>query len=147
MIDLPMLAIVSCCFREGISLEIYNDHLGNATGGIGHLLTEEELKTHKVGQKLSMDKIVEWFQADLQIAYRAAKDQAAMLGIDSSNFIAALTSVNFQLGQYWYLKFTKTWNYLRLGDYKSASVEVQDSRWYKQTPERVKDFQQAILAL
>lgn len=147
MIDLPMMAVVTCCFREGLVQEVYHDHLGNPTAGIGHLLTEQELNELRVGDKVTMKKVTEWFQEDMTKAYKAAKEQAAMLNIESSDFIAALTSVNFQLGQSWYLKFTKTWHFLMSGDYQSAAREVQDSRWYRQTPLRVKDFQEAILSL
>ena len=44
----------------------------------------------------------------------------------------------FQMGLSGFSKFKKTIQLLRLGDYKASSVEMLDSRWAKQTPNRAK---------
>jgi hypothetical protein len=147
MIDLPMLAIIMCCYREGLAEEVYLDSLRVPTYGVGHALTEEERKKYKVGDKVPMTLIAKTYQEDLVKAYQAAKKQAAMLAIDSPDFIAALTSVCFQLGSNWYLEHKKTWSYLMNHKYDEAIQEVKNSRWYRQTPKRVQDFQAAIHTL
>ena len=44
----------------------------------------------------------------------------------------------FQMGLSGFSKFKKTIQLLRLGDYEAGSVEMLDSRWAKQTPNRAK---------
>ena len=40
-----------------------------------------------------------------------------------------------------------TWADIVRGDYNQAAVEVADSDWYDQTPNRVVEFQNALRAL
>lgn len=147
MLEIPMLGIVLCCYREGVLEEVYQDHLGYATAGIGHLLTEEEKKQYKVGERVSLEKVAEWYQKDFLHAYGAARAQAKEIGVDAMHFIAALTSVNFQLGTNWYKTHKKTWQYLLEHKWEEAAREAENSRWYRQTPVRVKDFQNSILRM
>jgi lysozyme len=145
--DMEWLAIVLCCAREGIRETVYLDHLGKPTAGIGHLLTEEERKKYRVGEKIPMEIISDWYQKDLLKALGAARAQANEIGAESEFFIAALASVNFQLGTAWYKIHKKTWRLLTEQNWQEAAKEVTKSVWYKQTPNRVEDFQRAILSL
>jgi GH24 family phage-related lysozyme (muramidase) len=144
---IPLLAIVTCCYREGIRLDVYKDSLGYATVGIGHRLTEDELRRWKVGDKLPIDVVTALYRQDLEFALEAANDQAQMLNIAHPDFIAALISVNYQLGPHWWKKFKKTWSLLIQRKFLEASEEVKDSLWYKQTPQRVEDFCRVLLTL
>ena len=52
---------------EGVVYEIYNDHLGYATFGIGHLVLEGEPEHGlSVGTPVSEDRVNECFVKDLQ---------------------------------------------------------------------------------
>ena len=44
----------------------------------------------------------------------------------------------YQMGLSGFSKFKKTIQFLRLGDFESASSEMLDSRWHRQTPNRSK---------
>jgi lysozyme len=44
----------------------------------------------------------------------------------------------FQLGPGGVSKFKKTFDYVKMKKFKEASIEMLDSRWYKQTPNRAK---------
>lgn len=80
----------------------------------------------------------------------AARAQAAEAGITDPDFVAALASVNFQLGTGWNRGkngFVKTWALIRKGDYAAAADEVARSDWYEQTPRRVIAFQEALRSL
>lgn len=57
-------------------------------------------------------------------------------GIYDSGFLLPLADVNFQVGTDWYKDFDKTWSYILKGDYEAAAREVQNSKWYKQSPRR-----------
>jgi lysozyme len=50
----------------------------------------------------------------------------------------------YQMGLSGFSKFKKTIQFLRLGDFKSASTEMLDSRWYRQTPNRAKRLSQIV---
>jgi GH24 family phage-related lysozyme (muramidase) len=53
---------------EGIKYEIYLDHLGLPTFGIGHLITEQDLEYgEEVGTPVSEDRVASAFESDIQI--------------------------------------------------------------------------------
>ena len=138
-------------YREGLKDEVYLDTLDKPTGGVGHLLTSEELKKYKVGDKIEQDVIDNWLKEDSEKAVKAARQQANNYGISSGKFIEALASVNFQLGTSWEKKFPSAVEALRNKNYQEAikqittgSGEGGQSKWKEQTPDRVEDFKKAI---
>ena len=53
---------------EGIKHEIYLDHLGLPTFGIGHLVTESDPENGEpVGTEVSEERVVEAFDKDVEI--------------------------------------------------------------------------------
>ena len=73
------------------------------------------------------------------------------LGIEDTDFIIALGSVNFQLGTRWMDKFPSAYRALASKDYDEAIKQVStgsgkdgQSKWKEQTPVRVEDFVLAI---
>jgi len=138
--------------REGYKSVIYLDTLGKPTGGIGHLLTREEKKLYPVGCLLKETVIRDWYDEDIEKALQACNEQCKILNIHDIDFKISLTSVNFQLGTKWNRKFPSAWHALCHKEYDKAIDEImyankeekRYSRWYKQTPVRVKDFVEAI---
>ena len=55
-----------------------------------------------------------------------------------------VTEMCYQLGVTGFSKFIKTITYLKDKDFKSASVEMLDSRWAKQTPNRAKEMSEIV---
>ena len=52
---------------EGVKYEIYNDHLGYPTFGIGHLITENDPEHGKpVGTPISEERVNEVFNHDVE---------------------------------------------------------------------------------
>tara|TARA_R110000764_G_scaffold124752_2_gene212120 strand:+ start:968 stop:1303 length:336 start_codon:yes stop_codon:yes gene_type:complete len=52
---------------EGCEYKIYNDHLGYATFGIGHLVTESDPeKSLDLGSAVSSERVAEAFESDIQ---------------------------------------------------------------------------------
>src|SRR5262245_54031382 len=131
--------------REGVRTKVYLDSLKKPTVGIGHLVTPADKL--KVGDEITDKQVSEFFKKDSAKALSAAKSQAAQAGIRDSNFIVYLASVNFQLGTRWNTIHKKTWALIIQGKYEEAAVEAGKSTWAKQTPIRVKGFQQALRAL
>lgn len=138
--------------REGYKDVVYLDTLGKPTGGIGHLLTSKEKELYPVDSKLDESLIRDWYEQDIQKALDACNHQCKILNIHDVDFKIALTSVNFQLGTRWNKKFPSAWHALCHRDYDEAidqimyanKEEERYSRWYTQTPVRVKDFIEAI---
>lgn len=138
--------------REGYKDVIYLDTLNKPTGGIGHLLNDEEKEKFPVGSKIDEALIKEWYEKDIQKALDACNEQCKKLGLFEKKFKIALTSVNFQLGTRWYKKFPTAWKCLCNKEYDNAIDELlysnkeekKYSKWYRQTPIRVKDFIDAI---
>jgi GH24 family phage-related lysozyme (muramidase) len=149
-VSIPQSALDHLKNREGFRNKVYRDSLGYLTAGYGHKLTPEEQQEYKEGDLVDSEKLNFWFNADGQKAYDAAVSQAKQLGVEDQEFVNALFSVNFQLGENWWDSSVnpnahkKTWQYLSEGDYTKAAEEVYDSDWAKQTPKRVDDFSNAI---
>ena len=146
--------------REGNIDKSYLDSLGKLTGGIGHLLLEDEIKKYPKGTKIPQEVRDRWIQEDSVKAWDAAIDQANDMGLsEHEQFIEALGSVNFQLGTNWMGegKFPSAYKALKAGDFKEAIDQLEwvnprkkekgASTWKQQTPVRVRDFVKAITEL
>jgi len=55
-----------------------------------------------------------------------------------------LIEMAYQIGINGLMKFKKTLKLIEQGDYKSASVEMLDSKWANQTPNRAKELSDII---
>lgn len=128
--------------REGKRLDVYKDSLGKLTVGIGHLVTPKD--GLKKGDTITEAQCRKFFIEDSKIAEAAALAQAEEIGVKYDWFIAALISVNFQLGAKWKKKFKYSYPAIVNGQYDFAIRSLRDSLWYKQTPVRVEDFIQAL---
>lgn len=128
--------------REGVRYVVYLDTLGYPTGGVGHLITSADKLS--VGDPISPEQVDAWLEKDMEKALAGARKNAKEIGIETDDFIIALTSVNFQLGTGWPTKFYKTYPNLVKGQWRKAIVGLRGSRWAKQTPVRVEDFVKAI---
>lgn len=134
--------------REGFVDTVYLDTLGYKTVGVGHKLTEEECEIYNVGDKWDTESLTKIFHRDADKAFNQAEFQAGMIGQRwNPVLVTALASVCFQLGNSWNTVHKKTWNYLMENDFVGAAKEAEDSRWFKQTPVRVRDFQRALIAV
>ena len=140
--------------REGFRDEVYLDTLDKPTCGVGHLLSPAENEQYNIGDTVPQDILDEWLLHDLNKAWQAATAQAEEIGIESTEFLVALASVNFQLGTRWTNKFPSAYQALKAKDYNEAIKQVStgsgtdgQSKWKEQTPVRVNDFVNAIKAL
>ena len=131
--------------REGSNNTVYLDSRGFPTVGIGHLVKPEDHL--KVGDRITDAQANAFLQQEGQQCFRTAQKQAAEIGVTDANFIVALSSVNYQLGTGWRSKFSQTWDKIAHGDIAGAKEAVANSAWARQTPTRVKDFENALAAL
>jgi|TARA_Y100000310_G_C20701675_1_gene830570 GH24 family phage-related lysozyme (muramidase) len=127
---------------EGYRNCVYLDTRGLPTVGIGHLILPSD--NLKMGDCISDARVEQLYKQDAQKAFNAAIKQADDLGRFTSEFIVALTEVNFQLGTGWTKEFKNTYAKLKRDDWQGAIANLKRSKWNSQTPVRVANFINAI---
>ena len=120
--------------EEGFRDTVYDDHLGFATIGYGHLIKPSD--NFKTGIKYDYKTLDKLFEVDFQIAYQDSMDLYKDLDIaDEAKEI--IIHMCFQLGKPKTAKFKKMFEALRNKDYTTAGFEMEDSLWAKKhTPAR-----------
>lgn len=126
--------------REGRKNVVYKDSLGKLTGGIGHLITDG---TWGLGEPIPDALIDRWFKEDTEKALQTSLRQWREINKLTPQFLAALISVNFQLGDF-SKKFKNSYRLLVEHKFDQAIANIRASLWARQTPVRVKDFITAI---
>ena len=123
--------------HEGIVHEIYLDHLGYKTLGIGHLIRQSEPEyIQKVGTPVSQEAIDKYFALDLRIALSDAVRIFGPLEEHPEEVIRVLVNMSFNLGYPRLNRFVKMKEAVANKDYQKAAEEMQDSRWYRQVGRR-----------
>ena len=124
--------------HEGYKNHVYLDTLGKRTVGVGHLCVEEFWED---GKEYEEDFLMDILKKDLQQAIRQANLKCEGLKISDDAKIIIIEMI-FQLGGTGVSKFRKMWQALQQDppDYAEASVQMLDSRWAKQTPNRAKEM-------
>jgi lysozyme len=123
---------------EGVVYEIYEDHLGYATFGVGHLVLESDPEHGEpVGTPVSEERVRECFEKDLQTAI----DECVVLYKDSwetfpGEVQEVLVNMLFNLGRPRLSKFKNFNAKLIAGDYAGAAPEGLDSIWARQVGNR-----------
>ena len=124
---------------EGVVYEIYLDHLGYKTFGVGHLVLESDPEHgYEVGEPVSVERVIECFNRDLDVA---VSECVALYGADiwegfPGEVQEILVIMMFNLGRPRLSQFKKMHANLESGDWATAAVEGRDSRWYKQVGNR-----------
>ena len=127
--------------HEGKINKVYKDHLGNATFGVGHLV----LPTDNLEEGVEYDDttIMEYFERDFDQALHDARSFIQEENINPVGF-GCVINMAFQLGLPRLSKFKKFKEALENQDYVSASAEMLDSRWAKQTPNRANELAETM---
>ena len=120
--------------NEGFRSEPYLDSLGHPTIGYGHLITKKEKK--KFQNKFSKKFLSSLFDKDFKKALTAYKNNFNYKK-HSKDTKEVLIEMIFQLGIKKQKKFVKMNNHIKKNDIFLAALEMKNSLWYKQTPNRV----------
>ena len=122
---------------EGIKHEIYLDHLGLPTFGIGHLVKDSDPESGQpVGTPVSEERVIEAFESDLQSVIRDCNvlySDFHNLPEEAQQIIA---NMMFNLGLPRLSKFRNMKACVEEKDWMGAGDEMMDSRWYNQVPNR-----------
>ena len=136
MMDLEQLR-EQLAIDEGVKYEIYNDHLGYATFGIGHLVTESDPEQgQSLGTPVSSERVAEAFESDIQSVLRDCDILYSDFDDLPEEAQQVIANMMFNLGYPRYNKFKKKIQAVKDGNWLEAAVQMKDSRWYKQVPNR-----------
>ena len=122
---------------EGVVHEIYLDHLGYATFGIGHLVRDTDPENGwEVGTAVSESRCIEAFESDIMGVLSDC--ETLYPNFDSLPEEAQLIIANmmFNLGYPRLSKFKGMKRGVDSEDWNAAADEMVDSRWYKQVTNR-----------
>jgi len=122
---------------EGVKYEIYNDHLGYPTFGIGHLILDSDPEYGSdTGTEVSEDRVKEAFASDVvgvvsdcETLYPDFEE----LPEDAQRIIA---NMMFNMGRTRLSKFKGMRYGVNTRDWNMAADEMVDSSWYKQVTNR-----------
>ena len=124
-------------YDEGCKYEIYLDHLGLPTFGIGHLVTEDDSEHGKeVGTAVSEERVIEVFEKDVQVTIDECKklyDDWFDLPEEAQLIIA---NMMFNMGRPRLSQFKGMKAGVDARDWNQAADEMVDSKWYRQVTNR-----------
>jgi len=135
---------------EGVVYEIYNDHLGYPTFGIGHLVLEsDEEYGRPTGTPVTEQRVKECFEADLDLAIGECD---ALYGRGNFNDLPdevqqILVNMMFNMGRTRLSKFKKFNAAILEHDWSTAAVEGRDSLWYRQVTNRAERLMSRLEAV
>tara|TARA_Y100001949_G_scaffold41745_1_gene34036 strand:- start:410 stop:853 length:444 start_codon:yes stop_codon:yes gene_type:complete len=133
---------------EGVKYEIYNDHLGYPTFGIGHLVVESDEEHGKpVGTPVTEDRVNSVFEKDVAIMIDEAKKIFPNLDELPEEAQQVIVNMTFNMGRPRLSQFKKFIAGVNAGDWNKAAVEMMDSRWAKQVGARAERLRDRIKAL
>jgi len=122
---------------EGVVHEIYLDHLGLPTFGIGHLVRDDDPEHGwEVGTPVDESRCNEAFEQDIQTVLSDCDKlypEFADLPEEAQRIIA---NMMFNLGYPRLSKFKGMKAGVDARDWNRAADEMVDSRWYKQVTNR-----------
>ena len=122
---------------EGVKYEVYNDHLGYPTFGIGHLILDSDPEYgSSTGTEVSEDRVKEAFASDVvgvvsdcETLYPDFEE----LPEEAQRIIA---NMMFNMGRPRLSKFKGMKRGVDAQNWNAAADEMVDSSWYKQVTNR-----------
>ena len=124
---------------EGVEYEIYEDHLGLPTFGVGHLILESDEEYGKpVGTPVDEERVRECFERDLDTSIGECRTLYGeeTFGDLPDEVQQILVNMMFNMGRPRLSGFKKFNAAIEAGDWTEAAKEGRDSRWYNQVSNR-----------
>ena len=122
---------------EGCVYEIYNDHLGYPTFGIGHLVRESDPENGSpVGTKVSEDRVADAFDDDIEIVLSDCNKLYPDFEDLPEEAQQIIANMMFNLGRPRLSRFRGMKAGVDARDWNRAADEMVDSRWYAQVGRR-----------
>ena len=122
---------------EGVVNEVYLDHLGLPTVGVGHLIRDHDPEYGlDVGTQVGEERVAELFESDLYTCVAETKllyPQFEELPAEAQKI---LCNMMFNMGRPRLSRFHKMKKAVDSSDWKEAANQMLDSKWAKQVPNR-----------
>ena len=133
---------------EGVKYEVYNDHLGYATFGVGHLVLESDPEHGaELGTPVSESRVIEAFEQECATVVRDCNilyEDFASLPEEAQQVIA---NMMFNMGRPRLSKFKGMKRGVDSRNWNAAADEMVDSAWYRQVTNRADRLVERIRAL
>lgn len=131
---------------EGCVNEVYEDHLGYATFGVGHLVRKDDPEFGEdVGTPVSEERVHECLERDVDTVCAELDKNMGWWKDLSDNRRRILANMCFNLGYTRLSKFKKFIAALQAQDWETAAVEMMDSRWATQVGARAERLRDRML--
>ena len=122
---------------EGIVHEIYLDHLGYPTFGIGHLVRESDPEHGaNVGTKVDEARCIEAFNQDVESVIKDCKILYSDFDDLPEEVQQIVANMMFNMGRPRLSKFKGMKRGVDAKDWNAAADEMVDSAWYRQVTNR-----------
>lgn len=124
---------------EGVKYEVYLDHLGLPTCGIGHLIKETDPEHGlEVGTVISEERVNELFDEDIKVTISECEDLFNNFNDLPEEAQLILANMMFNMGKPRLSKFVNLRKNIEEKDFASSAIEMHASRWRTQVPNRAK---------
>ena len=124
---------------EGCKYEIYLDHLGLATFGIGHLITKDDPEYGRdVGTVIEQGRVQSAFNLDITVTIEDCHRLYKNFDELPEEVQLIIANMMFNLGYPRLSKFKGMKAGVDARDWSVAADEMVDSRWYTQVPNRAR---------
>ena len=133
---------------EGCVYQIYNDHLGYPTFGIGHLVTGHD-KEHgwSVGTDVDEDRVREVFEQDVQTVLSDCEILYPDFYDLPEEAQLIIANMMFNMGRTRLSKFKGMKRGVDAQDWNAAADEMVDSAWYNQVTNRANRLVERMRAI
>ena len=122
---------------EGIKHDIYLDHLGYPTFGIGHLITSDDPESgQEVGTAVSDERVRQAFEADVVSVIEDCNKLYNDFDELPEEVQQIIANMMFNMGRTRLSKFRGMKRGVDARDWNTAADEMVDSRWYRQVTNR-----------
>ena len=122
---------------EGVKYEVYLDHLGYPTFGIGHLITDDDPECGtSVGTEVSSDRVQEAFDSDIESVLSDCERLYVQFEHLPEEVQLIIANMMFNMGYTRLSKFKGMKRGVDARNWEEAADEMVDSRWYKQVSRR-----------
>ena len=133
---------------EGCVYEIYNDHLGYPTFGIGHLVKKfDDEYGQSLGTSVSSERVAEAFESDIQSVLQDCNTLYPDFDDLPEEAQQVIANMMFNLGRPRLSKFAGMKRGVDARDWNQAADEMVDSAWYRQVTNRADRLVERIRAL
>ena len=122
---------------EGVKYEVYNDHLGLATFGIGHLIIDSDPEYGaSVGTEVGDYRVKEAFEEDVQNVLTDCEKLYVQWEHLPEEVQLIIANMMFNMGRTRLSKFKGMKAGVDSRDWNKAADEMVDSVWYRQVTNR-----------